>query len=166
MRRTCISVVILILILVPISLAKTNQDDVNAPQKLIKSVAFLEQKPLDNKAKDVRSWALKWIIETDKVSVTACSLLSSGVEPNYQYSGEIVGQYTIGMAAFKLAYPAKAKDEDGAQLFGVESALTAYASIIRTHPQSKSAFLDDLINKRSQGDFAKYVADHNCRGNH
>lgn len=166
MQRPTILSLVLVLLLVTPGLAKLNQDDeVNAPEKLIKSVAFLEQRPLDNKAKDLRSWALKWIAASDKVNVKVCSLLVSGVDKNYKYSGEIVGQYSIGMAAFKLAYPARANEEDAAQLYGVQSALTAYATILRTHPQNANAFLDNLVSKRNQGDFGKYVKDHNCQGN-
>ena len=130
---------------------------------LIKSARFLEEKPFDKKAKDVRSWAIKWVIATDKVSVTVCSLLLSGIDKNYKYGGEILGQYTIGMAAFKLANPGKAKDEDAAQLAGIESALKSYEAMLNEQPKAKTAYLDGLLEKRADGSWAQYVAENNCK---
>jgi hypothetical protein len=166
MKRSTFSALLLLLLTVSFSFARPNQDDeAAAPAKLMKTFAFLEQRPLDSKAKEMRGWALKWITATDKVSVKTCSLLVSGIDQNYQYKSEIFGQYLIGMAAFKLGNPTKANDEAAAQLFGVQSALNSYAAIIRTQPQAANAFLNDLVTKRGRGDFATFVAEHNCQGN-
>lgn len=145
----------------PRSAPKDQKDD---PETLIKAARFLEEKPLDKKAKDVRSWALTWIIATDKVTVNVCSLIVSGVDKKYKYSSEVFGQYTIGMAAFKLANPDKAKDEDATQLAGVESALLSYESMIKEQPKARHAFLDDLLAKRGQGELARFVKENNCKG--
>src|SRR5262252_2900507 len=91
------------------------------PGTLIKAAKFLEEKPFDKDAKNIRSWAITWVAQTDKVSVTVCSLLLSGLPDKYKYNPELLGQYTIGMAAFKLSNPDRAKDEDAAQLAGIES---------------------------------------------
>ena len=112
--------------------------------------------------KKMRSWAIKWIIETDKVSVKVCSLLP-GVDKKYKYNGEVFGQYTIGMAAFKLANPARASDEDAAQLAGIESALTAYEAMLKEQPKARNAFLDDLVTKRGAGSLAPHVVANNCK---
>jgi hypothetical protein len=103
------------------------------------------------------------VIATDKVSVTVCSLLISGIDKKYKYSGEVFGQYTIGMAAFKLANPDKAKDEEAAQLAGIDSTLTSYESMVKEQPKARNAFLDDLLAKRAAGSLAKYVAENNCK---
>jgi hypothetical protein len=139
------------------------KDEKDTPATLIKAAKFLEEKPFDKSAKDVRGWALKWVIETDKVHVTVCSLLISGIDKKYKYSGELFGQYTIGMAAFKLANPDKASDEDAAQLAGINSALTSYEAMVKEQPKAKNAFMDDLITKRTDGTLAKYVAENNCK---
>ena len=135
----------------------------NEPDLLINSARFLEQHPFDKKSKDVRSWAVTWLIQTDKVSVTVCSLVLS-VDKKYKYQTELFSQYTIRMAAFKLANPDKASDENAAQLAGVESALTAYESMIKEQPKAQNAFLDDLVSKRSSGALAKFVLENNCKG--
>lgn len=137
------------------------QGDGNA-EKLIKAAAFLEEKPLDKDAKDLRSWAFKWIADTNEVSVTLCSLLFS-VDKKYKYSGEIYLQYTIGIAAFKLANKDKAGDENTTQLAGVESAMRSYEAIIKEKPKATNVFMDNLLAKRTDGSLAKYVLENNCK---
>jgi len=162
--RTIISGLILILLVASASFPRNRQnDEKDAPETLIKAARFLEQKPLDKKAKDVRSWAVTWIIATDKVTVNVCSLIISGVDKKYKYSSEVFGQYTIGMAAFKLANPDRVKDEDAAQLAGVESALISYESMIKEQPKARHAFLDDLLAKRGREELAKFVKENNCK---
>ena len=118
-------------------------------QTLIKAAKFLEERPFDKDAKKIRSWAVGWIIETDKVSVKICTLILK-VEEKYKYSTELMGQYTIGMAAFKLANPDKATDEDAAQLAGIESAISFYESMIKTEAKAKNNFMDQLVSEESR----------------
>ena len=154
---------LIVLVLFSSANASAQIDEKDAPATLIKATKFLEEKPLDKEAKNIRSWALTWVIKTDKVSVTVCSLLVSGIDKKYKYSGEIFGQYTLGMAAFKLANPEKAKDEDAAQMAGIESALTSYEAMVKEQPKAKNTFLDDLVAKRGDGSLPKHVADNNCK---
>ena len=155
---------VLLFLLTSFGFASTVQtDEKNAPQTLIKAATFLEQKPLDKDARKIRRWAIEWVIVTDKVSVNACSLML-GVEKKYKYSSELFGQYTIGMAAYKLSNPDKAPDEDLAQQAGIESAVTSYEAIVAAEPKARNAFMDDLLAKRSQGTLAAYVKENNCKG--
>jgi hypothetical protein len=140
--------------------AAQQQDEV---QTLINASQFLETQPLDKKAKDIRGKAILWVIQTDKVSVKACSLLLSGVEEKYKYSGDLVTQYTIGMAAFKLANPDKAGDDDAVQLAGVESAMRSYEAMLKTQPKAQHKFMDELVAKRSSNTLAEYVKANNCK---
>ena len=134
------------------------------PGTLIKAAKFLEEKPFDKDAKNIRSWAITWVTQTDKVNVTVCSLLLSGQNNKYKYNPEILAQYTIGMAAFKLSNPDRSKDEDAAQLAGIESALASYQAMAKEQPKAKNVFLDDLVAKQSGGSLASYVVEHNCKG--
>jgi hypothetical protein len=118
---------------------------------------------LVERCRDLRGRALKWLIVTDKVSVSLCSLLISGSEKKYKYNAEIYNQYTLGMAAFKLSNPDKAKDEDAAQVAGIESAIRAYEAILADQPKAKSVLIDDLLAKRADGTLAKYVTENNCK---
>lgn len=158
-----LAVVTVIASLTTTGLGRSVLDKQTEPEMLIKAAKVLEEKPFDKQSKDIRGWAIKWVIETDKVSVTVCSLLVSGIDKKYKYSGEIFGQYTIGMAAFKLANPEKANDEDTAQLAGIQSALASYDAMVKEQPKAKNGFLDDLVAKRSDGSLAKYVAENNCK---
>ena len=159
-----VSTILAAMLLTTIAFGRGGQkDDKDAAETLIKAARFLEEKPLDKKAKDVRGWAVGWIIATDKVGVTVCSLLISGVDKKYKYSSELLGQYTIGMAAFKLANPEKVKDEDAAQEAGIESALLSYEAITKEQPKAGNAFLDDLLTKRSQGELTRFVKENNCK---
>jgi hypothetical protein len=162
MRKLIPILVGLILLLASASVS-AQKDEKTEIDTLIKAARFLEQKPFDKEAKDVRGWAIKWVIATDKVSVTVCSLLISGIDKKYKYSGEVFGQYTIGMAAFKLANSDKAKDEDAAQLAGIDSALTSYEAMVKEQPKARNAFMDDLLAKRATSTLAKYVAENNCK---
>ena len=143
--------------------AAVNQEPKDDVSRLIAAAKFLEQTPFDKKAKDVRRWALEWVIATDKVSVSLCGSLVSGVNKGkeYKYSGETTAQYAIGMAAFKLANPGK--DEASAQLAGFESVLSAYEAMMKEQPKAKNTFLDELLAKRSDGTLAQYLADNNCK---
>lgn len=138
-------------------------DEKDAPATLIKASKFLEERPLDKEAKNIRGWAVSWVIETDKVTVGICAILLGGIEEKYKYSSEIIAQYTIGMAAFKLANPDRAKDEDAAQLAGVESALKSYEVIVNEKPKNRNAFMDELLAKRANGTLAAYVLENNCK---
>ena len=131
-------------------------------QTLIKSVRFLEVKPLDKQAKDVRGWAVGWVIKTDQVSVSICAGLLNGLGKKYKYESELLGQYTIGMAAFKLSNPAKASDEDAAQLAGFESVLLSYEAIKKDQPKAQNAYLDDLLARRTNNTLAEYLITNNC----
>jgi len=162
MRKAMPILLGLILLLTSVGVS-AQKDNKNETDTLIKAVRFLEQKPFDKGAKDVRAWAIKWVIATDQVSVTVCSLLISGIDKKYKYNGEVFGQYTIGMAAFKLANPDKAKDEQATQLAGIDSALTSYESMVKEQPKARNAFMDDLLSKRATGALAQYVAENNCK---
>jgi hypothetical protein len=158
-----VGIVILVFILAPAGICSSFQaDEKEASEKLIKTARLLEQKPLDKDTKELRAWAIKWLIVTDKVSVGVCSLML-GVEKKYKYSSDLFTQYTIGMAAYKLSNPDKAQDEDAAQLAGIESAITSYEAIVAEQPKAKNAFMDDLLAKRGQGALAVYVKENNCK---
>jgi hypothetical protein len=183
MTKRLFSLLLLIVLTGPaLSVRAVQKDD--EVESFLKAAKFLEEKPLDKSAKELRGQALKWLIVTDKVSVSLCSLLISGSEKKYKYNAEIFNQYTLGMAAFKLSNPDKAKgpkpsalspekipetrilnssDEDAAQLAGIESAIKAYEAILAEQPKAKSVLMDDLLAKRAAGTLAKYVAENNCK---
>ena len=132
-------------------------------ETLIKATQILEAQPLQDKAKDFRGWAMRYIIETDDVSILVCSqMLSSIMDKKNKYDDELLAQYTMGMAAFKLTNPNNAKDDNSAQLAGMESMLRAYENILKEKPKAKFQALDDLISKRDKGELKNFVEAAKC----
>lgn len=131
---------------------------------LIKSARFLEEKPFDKDAKKVRSWAMSYVIQTKDVHILICGgeLLSPVLEKKNKFGSELLGQYTIGMAAFKLANSDKAADENAAQLAGLESMLKAYEQMLKENPKAKFDGMDALLAKRDKGELKPAVDAANC----
>ena len=153
--------IVLIVLLATFAVAHKSLQGDPEVDALIVAAKFLEEHPLDKSAKDMRSKALVWVIKTDKVSVTMCSLIMKS-DKGYKYNSELLGQYTIAMAAFKLANPEKAADENAVQQAGIDSALVAYDAIVKEKPKARDSFLDGLLAKRADGSLAKYVRENNC----
>src|SRR5690349_1906237 len=70
---------------------------------LVKASKFLEVKPFDKDAKTIRAWAIRYVIETNDVSIILCvgDFMKAALDDDNKYGSELVGQYTIAMAAFK-----------------------------------------------------------------
>jgi hypothetical protein len=59
--------------------------------------------------------------------------------------------------SFIIEHPDQAKDAVTVYTAGVEGSLKAYQSILKTHPETRWPFLDDLIVKQQKGELPKYV---------
>ena len=140
------------------------QEKPSDKEKLIKVVRFLEEKPFDENAKKYREWAFLYVAETKDVSVVVCTdAIKAVMEKKNKLGGEMLVHYSIAMAAFKLENPAKANDEDAAQLAGVESLLKSYEAMIKEKPKAQFAGLDDLVQKRNKGELAALLLANNCK---
>jgi general stress protein CsbA len=132
-------------------------------EMLIKTVRAIEVKPFDKETKKMREQALKWVIETDQVSVVACGgVMSPFLEKKNKFGSDLTVAYTLGMAAFKLENPDKKGDENAAQLAGLESALKSYEAMLKENPKGKFDAVDSLLARRSEGTLPKYVSDADC----
>ena len=130
---------------------------------VIKAARAIEEKPFDKETVKMREQALKYVIETDQVSIVVCGgVVEPFLDKKNKFGSELSVAYTIGMAAFKLENPTKASDENAAQLAGVESALKTYEAILKEKPKAKFDTVDALLMKRNNGELAKYVADADC----
>jgi hypothetical protein len=131
---------------------------------LTKATLILEQQPFHDKAKDFRGWAMRYVIETDDVSVVICAgpLLEPIMDKKNKYANELLAQYTMGMAVFKLSAPEAAKDENGAQFAGVESAVKAYEAMLKEKPKARFPGMDDLVVKLRNGELKKMVEEAKC----
>jgi hypothetical protein len=131
---------------------------------LIKAARFLEEKPLDKEAKGIRGWAVSYLMETKDVNVTVCGgfLMQPLLDKKNKNSTEMIGQYMIGMGAYKVANPDKNDDENEAQFAGLESAIKAYKAIIAEKPKTRFPGMDDLATKLDKGELKSLVIAADC----
>jgi hypothetical membrane protein len=143
--------------------------------KAINIARSLERDPLAKDAAANRQWLLNWIIEVPDIRFKSCvGLLSPGVGDQYRYSAEVNQQIIFSAAAFKLedldqrrrssadSFKAGAtrrhlRNDTGAYTAGVEGALRVYETLMKSVPDAKLAFLDDLVAKRDRGELADHV---------
>lgn len=108
-----------------------------------------------------RESALKWVIETDEVSLIACGgTFGPFVDKKNKNGSDLVAAYMMGMAAFKIDNPTA--DENAVQLAGVQLALKVYDRLIKEKPKTKFNQVEDLITKRTNGELAAFVAAADC----
>jgi carboxypeptidase Q len=127
----------------------------------VKSARLLETDPFNKDAKKAREWFLKWLIEVPDISVEMCTDYLSPLygKKNKNNESELAIQMTISIAAFIIENPDKAKDRVTANLAGIEGTLKMYESILKSKPDAKIDFLDQLIAKRDKGELKAYVED-------
>ena len=126
--------------------------------KAINIARSLERDPLAKDAAANRQRLLNWIIEVPDIRFKFCvGLLSPGVGNQYRYSAEVNQQIIFSAAAFKLEHPDHLRNDTGAYIAGVEGALQVYEILMKSVPDAKLAFLDDLVVKRDRGELADHV---------
>jgi hypothetical membrane protein len=134
----------------------------STPDERAKVVALtrsLERDPLIENAPATRQWLRKWIIEVPDIRIYACDdLLGHGLGDNYRYSTEVKLQPMFSAAAFAIEHRDKARDQHAQYHAGVEGALRVYEALLKSKPDAKSAFLDDLLAKRDHSELADHVA--------
>lgn len=118
----------------------------------------LEETPLDKSLHGEVKWALKWIEDIPDISVNICPLVLGGdfLNSHYRHSPQIVVQVIFGNVALLIEHPDKKNDQLAQYTAGVESALRAYKSILRTDREA-SPPLDDLLKKQSEGKLVDFV---------
>jgi hypothetical protein len=140
------------------------QEKPGEKENLIKIVRFLEEKPFDENANQYRQLAFRYVSETKDVTVMICTDgILSVMDKKNKGGSDLLVQYSIAMAAFKLENPAKANDEDAAQLAGVESMLKSYEAMVKEKPKYKFTGVDELIEKRNKGELAAFLLANNCK---
>ena len=127
--------------------------------KAINIARLLERDPLAKDAPANRQWLMNWIIEIPDIRFKSCvDMLSPVVANQYRYSAEVNQQIIFSTAAFRLEHPDHLRNDTGAYIAGVEGALRVYESLVKSAPEAKLAFLDDLVVKRDRGELADHVA--------
>jgi len=161
LSRKIVSVIALFLICV-LQIQCTLGRGLSTPEERAKAINIarsLERDPLAKDAAANRQWLLNWIIEVPDIHFKSCvNLLSPGVGDQYRYSAEVNQQIIFSAAAFKLEQPDNLRNDTGAYIAGVEGALRVYERLVKSVPDAKLAFLDDLVAKRDRGELADHVA--------
>ncbi len=133
----------------------------STPEERQRAVAIthrLEADPLLPENVSDREWALRWLIEVPDIHVSVCGAFLGAVSGSKKnYGPELLVQSTLSSAAFAIEHPEKASDNEAMYLAGLEGALKAYESILKTKGNARSSFLDDLIQKRNANALVDYV---------
>lgn len=130
---------------------------------VIKTKQALETAPTAKETGKMETASIRWIIETDQLTVGVCSgVFSLFSDKKNKNSPSMTSAYTIGMGAFKLENPAKATDEMAAQLAGLELALKVYEALVKEKPKTKHDGVEALLVKRNNGELAALVNGINC----
>jgi hypothetical membrane protein len=134
----------------------------STPQERANVVALarsLERDPLGKNAPATRQWLREWVMEVPDIRVYVCDdLLGHGLGNNYPYSGEVKFQAMFSAAAFAIERQDKATDDIAQYTAGVEGALRVYEVLLKSKPNAKSAFLDNLLAKRDRSELADHIA--------
>lgn len=129
----------------------------------INNSRLLEAKPFDENADAARKWGFKYVADTDEFSVILCSDTMKLIpEKKNKFKGDLLMQFTFGMAVFKLENPDQKDNETAAQIAGLESMLRTYEKMIAENPKAKSPGIDELLAKRDSSELKTLVEAADC----
>jgi hypothetical membrane protein len=127
--------------------------------KVVALARSLERDPFGGNAAATRQWLREWIVEVPDIRFYACAnLLGHGLGDSYPYSRELDDQALFSAAAFAIEHQDQARDEIAQYSAGMEGALRVYEVLLKSRPDARSAFVDDLLSKRDQGALVDHVA--------
>jgi len=124
----------------------------------VRLARLLESDPLGPDAKEARHWLTMWVIEVPDIHVSLCGILLGPVlDAKKNYAPELITQMMYSSTAFVIEHPDQAADEVSMYVAGVEGSLRAYESLLKAKPKARWPYLDDLIQKRNQGQLLAYI---------
>jgi hypothetical membrane protein len=128
--------------------------------KVVSLARMLEQDPLHSDAPAARQWLRQWIVDVPDVRVAVCEeLLGTGLGANYPYATEVRSQMYCSAAAYVVEHPEKNWQDLDMYRAGIEGALRVYEVLLRSRPDARSGFLDQLAAKRAEGQLHATVAE-------
>ena len=127
----------------------------------------LERDPFAQDAPANRRWLREWALDVPDIRFYACDeLIRPGLGDGYPYSSEVTVQPLLSAAAFAVEHQDQARDEIAQYTAGIEGALRVYEALLKSRPDARSAFLDELLAKRDRGtlvDHITIVANEKCK---
>jgi hypothetical membrane protein len=128
--------------------------------EVVELIRWLEQNPFAENAPATRQRLREWTIEVPDIRFKVCAdLLGHALGDNYPYSREVNLQVALSGAAFTIEHPDRARSDTAVYGAGVEGALQVYEALLKSKPDARLAFLDDLVAKRDRGELVDYVAE-------
>ena len=122
-------------------------------------VRLLERDPLAPDANATRQQLREWTVDVPDIRFKVCpDLLGHVVGEDYPYSRELNLQVALSGAVLTIENPGKARDDVAVYTAGVEGALRAYEVLVKSALDAHLAVLDDLIEKRDQGELVEHIA--------
>jgi hypothetical protein len=127
-------------------------------EKALTMIRNLEENPLQENYKDMRSWLINWLTEVPDIEIKVCSgpfqpLLDEKKEQ--PFGPDIYFQVMISSAAFIIEHPDKAKDQVSIYQAGLEGALKVYKFYVAKNPEARRKYIDDLLVKQQEGKLAE-----------
>lgn len=142
----------------PAASAEETSSSIADRERIVSIARDLAQNPLNPDLLADRAWAMRWLIDAPDITITMCAApLNNAAVSNYPYARDILAQYALSMAVKIIENPATENDKVVQQIAGVEGALAAYRSILRDRPDARSAELDKVMAKQSQGELPEFV---------
>jgi len=127
-------------------------------KRFVTLVHKLEKNPLDSSLDSEVKWALQWLDDIPDITVTICwAPLGHFVMEEYRYDSRIRAQFILGMGAVQIERPPR--QADAVYLAGVESALKAYRSILKSQPEARSRTLDEIQSMQDNNRLPDYLHD-------
>lgn len=124
--------------------------------KFVRLTRHLEQQPLSDTDKSMRTWLLDWAAESPDITVVVCDVLGNLHEES-EHNGIYVTQLVFGNAAFQIAHPDQRDDVQATQLAAARSALAAYRSVLAVEPDARIPVLDELLAKEDAGTLESHL---------
>ena len=129
----------------------------NGEEKFIRLTHQLEDAPLGDTDKSIRTWLIQWTVDSQDIAVVACDVMDSLSESKTPNAGIYTTQMMFGNAAYQIANPDKRDDLVATQLAGVRSALKAYQSVLAKDPGARILHFDELMKKDKDGTLQEYL---------
>lgn len=141
-----------------LQVAGAKTDPETDESRFVRLTQHLENHPLSDTDKSIRSWLIEWTAEAPDITVVVCDVLGTASEEDLQNGAIYTTQMIFGNAAYQIAHPDARVDLLATQIAGVRSALKAYSSILAAQPEARIPHFDDLITKDKSGNLERYMA--------
>ena len=127
--------------------------------QFVADVRWVEANPLDERSSAARARLRQWTIEVPDIRFTVCpDLLGHALGDAYPYTRELTTQIALSGAILTIEHPLEAREDVAVYLAGLEGALRTYQVMSDARPESRTAALEDLLEKRRRGELRAHVA--------